>query len=595
MRLLLRIAPFLLAALALAATPGLRAQDLSELGRTAEEMEEDNPFRLTGSVRGPQGPAEGVQLYLELRDMRDRRPFTTLTARTNSEGRYSFDLSRWSSVPEFGMEVVAVSPRFVQSSQILRRSRTELPAALDFDLVPGSSVRGVVVDVDGQPLEGVLIQGGSLRPSRSDERGEWEMNGLPVGPTELRFFLEGYAEGVQAVAPTQPSVLTGFRVELPSARTLGGVVVDRFGGPVPRADLSLGIAGRVRRARADAGGRFEFVGVPADLAGAEIRVQGGDFLPTTRRLTAAEIDALEAEVVLHPGVWLAGTLALPNGEPVSSSQVVDGREMRNAWIAETDADGRWRLGPYPPGVEVIVTGLPPAGDSSWAIAQLLLQPAGADGVHPGRVELWPRGFSSSFRGEFRDGTATLRRRDTGAGGLSGEVVYTAEWDGESDTMAGTIRVPALEQEGEFTARRSFGLAGGLSGQWEIRERLGPSRLNAAPVQARVRTGIVAAERVVDLSLQQGRTLRGQAIRADGEPFIDGEVVLSGWNNNGIYRLSAPIQAAGRFTMERVPDGLFLLEARSRDGADMTPPAIVHGDDGTIVLRATPPGPDPMDD
>jgi len=46
----------------LAAGTRAPAQNLSDLGQTEQELEDQNPYRLVGTISGPQGPAEGVQI-----------------------------------------------------------------------------------------------------------------------------------------------------------------------------------------------------------------------------------------------------------------------------------------------------------------------------------------------------------------------------------------------------------------------------------------------------------------------------------------------------------------------------------------------------
>ena len=589
------IAPVGLLAWLMAWAAAVPAQSRSALGPTATEAREQNPFRLEGTIRGPHGGAQGVQVHVDLRDMRERRPFTTLTSRTDAEGRYTFDLSRY-DIPEFGMEVYTTSPRFIRQSQILRRSRLDLPALLDFTLQPGAIARGVVVDGDGNPLEDVLAGGNNLQTQRSNREGEWEVFGLPMGPSEILFTKEGYAEVVLTVSATEPTILDGYRVEMQSARALRGAVVDRAGNGVARATVRFLQAGRFRTERGDRDGRFEFVGVPEELAGSVLEVAAPGFLPGRRELTPAEEESLEARVVVDNGVWLAGHASLASGDGAAGAIVRLGRGERDVGPqALVASDGSWRLGPLPPGQDVVLTVLPPASEASWAIGTLFLNPPDASGAHAGRVELWPKGFSSTFTATVADGTLTMRRVDDGPGGLAGEVVYTAPWDGAATEAEGTLRVPALEQEGTFRMVQRVKVGEGLGGQWDLREELGPSLLNAAPVQRRLSTGVLLGERVLELALPAGRVLQGQALREDGSPFIDGRAVLYGWNNTGVFSRMAPIRAAGRFTIDRVPEGFFFLVARSEDGEDFTEPAVFSSDAMEVVLRAGAPEPDPMED
>jgi hypothetical protein len=100
--------------------------------------------------------------------------------------------------------------------------------------------------------------------------------------------------------------------------------------------------------------------------------------------------------------------------------------------------------------------------------------------------------------------------------------------------------------------------------------------------------------IADLTLAEPSGISGEALRADGTPFIDGTVYLRDWNGTEVYRPEAKIEAGGRFRFERVPEGTFILQAVSSDREHGTDPMIVRGGIEGVQLIEDP-EPDPIDE
>ncbi|MBX3729255.1 MAG: carboxypeptidase regulatory-like domain-containing protein [Candidatus Sumerlaeia bacterium] len=571
---------------------GAGAQDLS--GLAGDDEVPRNPIRVDGIVRGPMGPAEGVRVLLELSDMRIRRPIAWLETRTDTAGEFSFDLSPW-DLPEYGMEFNTVSRRFIETIRIVRVRRGELPASVELEVQPGSVARGLVVDEEDKPLEGVQIRAPGVRRQTSDEEGQWESFGLPAF-TELSFYKEGYTEVRLPVRTAGPEIVEGLRVVLESARALDGEVVDWQGRPVPFALVMLKTGRTFMQRQADAKGAFQFRGVPEDLDRVILEVLARGYLPTIHRFTDEEKESQRIRVEIDSGVFVRGTVALPSGGLAAGAQVMAGRGGGAASPRSVaDAEGNWRLGPFRPGEAVLFTVLPPATEGTWGIADLVLrQDRTNPGAFAGGVELWPKGFTSTFTAWVQDSTVTMSRRDKGPEGMAGEVRYSGTFDPDAKRIEGTLEVVGMMQTGTFTMRQNAGSGRGVEGEWELREEIGPSGLALAPAQETVAMPLIAGTTTAHLQLDEPLTLRGEALRADGLPFIDGTVYLHDWEGSGVYKPTARIGVGGRFEFDRIPRGTFVLVAVSGDQARQTEPMVLRGGiEGVRLYEEEPP--DPFDD
>lgn len=588
-----RALAWLLVALALVA--GAAAQTLPLEPETEQDPALKNALRVTGVVRGPTGPAEGVQILLELSDMRIRRQVAFLQARTDSAGMFEIDLSAH-DMPRYGLQFNTSSVRYMETRRILQHDRADFPVHIELEVQPGTVARGTVKDDEGNPLEGVFISAPDVRGAQSDAHGNWEVFGLPPHGATLLFRKEGQTEQSVAVQSDGPGVVEGLEVVMPSATRFAGKVVDG-GGNAVEFPLVYFVAGeRYLQVVGDKEGSFLFKGVPETIVDARLTAMAKGFLPTDHDVTADEAAKFEATVAMDAGVFFEGKALLPDGTPAPGAIVVAGPTFApSVPQAPAGSDGTWTLGPFPPLSQQVLTVLPPSPEPLWGVADLVLKSTGKPGQFEGDVELWPKGFSSDFTAAFANGRVTMDRRDEGVGGLSGPVKYSGAWDGVANEFKGTMEVVGFAQTGEFTMRRSRVAGEGLAGEWELREEIGPSQLDLAPRQIAFRAPAIAGCMTVDLHLDKGLTLSGTVLRADGKPFIDGTVHVSDWEGTSVYRPTAEIGAGGKFELRRLPQGTFLVQAISRDETNATFEVVARGGVAGIVLREGEPDVDPMDE
>ncbi|MDX2176788.1 MAG: carboxypeptidase-like regulatory domain-containing protein [Candidatus Sumerlaeia bacterium] len=545
----------------------LRIEDLND-----EFAAPENPLRADGSVRTADGPASNVQVILEVTDMRIRRQVEVLRTRTDANGEFSFDLSKF-AIPRFGLQFNTRSPRFVEALKIVRADSAELPVRVDLVVEPGAAATGTVRDRGGNPLEGVSISAPGMSGSTSERGGAYEFFGLPVGsPTTIRFSKSGFTDGFLEIVPEQAELLEGQDIVLEPAAPLKGVVLDPLGNPAKQASIVFSSPTGWQRERVKTDGTFELRAVPEEVEEAVVEAMAPEWLPVRRPLSEAERGGGGIELRLRAGVTLAGRISGPDGAAAGGASVVladpRGREVARALA---DAEGRWSLGPFETATRFTAVALPASTSERRDSGEFFISAMGADGTGEGVVEPWPGGYSSDFRITLEGDTVRMERRDRGSGGLPGVVRYEGRLDAEKMQIEGRLTVEATGAEGTFWAGKYAVTPGSLPGDWDLRETVGRGRLLAAPAAVRVETGSFAARRVADFSLPAAGVLRGRVLRGDGSALTRGTVLLSSWEGTSLYRVEAPIGPGGEFELTGLPPGPIKVAARDADTLRESPP------------------------
>ena len=250
---------------------------------------------------------------------------------------------------------------------------------VEFRLKPSRPLRGRVVDKEGRPIPGALIEAGEWQGHRplewqanSDGRGRFEWTDAPAESIELRVLKRGY----RTVNAELASSAEEHVIELgPATRIRGRVVDAETGQPIPRFTLWPGF-------------RFSEEGdVHWSWWAAEDHTQG-EYETTTdlgwpmpededrryfvridaegyRGVVSPPFEGGPAEhvfdVKLEKGMGASGVVLLPDGEPAEGAEVVLAAEsrrvaVRNGSVAygwarppkvRTAADGKFVL-PYEP-------------------------------------------------------------------------------------------------------------------------------------------------------------------------------------------------------------------------------------------------------
>ena len=197
-------------------------------------------------------------------------------------------------------------------------------------------------------------------PERAAEPAAQELRALDDGDAPRR------VESVAGTGPVSDSAAPAPTSEAPRGRALEGRVLDPLGQAVAGARVLLGegsaaflgdtpldgpSAARlfdVREERTDGEGRFRFEGVAADALRVAVRASG--FAPYDAVDVPMPSSARLADIVLEPGVRLAGRVVDASGRPVSGVRVLRGGATSGfvfggarVQVAATAADGSFEV------------------------------------------------------------------------------------------------------------------------------------------------------------------------------------------------------------------------------------------------------------
>ncbi|MCE9580451.1 MAG: carboxypeptidase regulatory-like domain-containing protein [Deltaproteobacteria bacterium] len=436
--------------------------------------------------------------------------------------------------------VTASHPEYVPMS-----ASTEVGASgatLDFSLVPGGAIEGVVLDAGTrQPVGGATVAvareavttgphggGGAATSSRgrttvtAGPDGKFRVAGLEPGSIVLAARAPGRATDAPTTVPLGVAeVVTGVELFVAAAPSVSGVVVDEKGAPIADADVMAMSDGNAMGATTDASGAFAFEGLrPGPYA---ITAQAEGWLASTpTRVTVERAPVTGVKVVLRAGAMIRGRV-----EPAGAAAVTIEREQGAISMADlasllvtppradTAADGSFAIGPVDPGTVVVAAR---AADGRRGKTSVVVGARGADGV----VITLDAGA-----------TLTGRVRDE-AGPVAGAVVNVRARGGD--------RTAVIVNGVETTADRAitgadgrFVLAGLAGGDYDVvvlDEHGAPYAWRAPADRARPAAPIavsIAANGKKDVALEIERPngeITGVVIGPDGKPMADAWVSAS---------------------------------------------------------------------
>ncbi|WAS93862.1 carboxypeptidase regulatory-like domain-containing protein [Nannocystis punicea] len=275
-------------------------------------------------------------------------------------GEYKVDVRCEGHVPEDMYEAVKVVDRSLSGVQ--------------WKVTRGRSIRGVVVDARGRPVEKMTVNAGSKpdpgRPhaqrivsfgGSTDASGRFEVAGLLPGLYEV--VVSAWEPPRAAPRPLEVALpkgqdVEGVRIELPAVGEVRGTVRDANGKPVRGASVSLsGGANRFSRTVADDGAfRIEHVGAGEYRAEVQkgwekLRAPGTSDDDVQGEKIEVRADAVTTVnlVVASASGKISGVVRDEHGAPVADAFVDVGRESDSAGAAKGSGsrEARWTFGKRP--------------------------------------------------------------------------------------------------------------------------------------------------------------------------------------------------------------------------------------------------------
>jgi hypothetical protein len=505
---------------------------------------------LEGLVRTTDGKPVDKALVLAQPVMASMREPALVVGRTDPAGKFRLVLK----AP--GAHRVRIeAPGWAAAT--LKEARPGAP--LSVTLQKGAVIEGTVRDgTTGTPLPSATVE---ARDETGAVHAPWEPDAGTVRATTNargQFRIEGLATGLHTVSarlrgfnrPTRRSIPTGGRVDLyafPGA-TLTGVVRDDQGGGLAGAAVRAegeirGWSGMSPVVVADANGRFELTGLSAGTF--RVVARHPEFAPTWVSGVTLERGAeTDVEVVLRRGAAVSGRLVAGEDQPVRGRVGVQETDERpvprldDALSGEAGPDGRFRV-MLPPGshtLAVVAPGYTPRSVDTVVGTGGAPVDLGDIAVEPGLV----------IRGRVRD-----------KAGLP--IAESQAWGSMPRMMGGGGSGPS-EARGE--ADGTFLLAGLTAGLYRVSVRARGYAEQVKQVEAGTNTEFV---------LDRAGSISGLVVDDSGAPVESFRIVARPLREMGPTSPSPKMDNSsgsdGRFLLEDVPEGTWVVEASAPDRAN----------------------------
>ncbi len=302
------------------------------------------------------GPIAGATAQLG----RDRFGTGEPRATTNSEGRFVIKDCK----P--GRSAVTVQADGM-APEIQEVTVGKSDNALEFHLSAGHTLRGRILDVEGEPIAGVTVVPDTWRGYRTlarrmktDSEGKFTWQGAPADAVEYDIFKQGYMSNrnLSLLASEKEQVITLF----PELEVHGRVTDAKTGKPVPKFRI---VRGRIQWNSDNtywtrdegvryAEGRYSYK-FNEPMRGWLLRVVAPGYLPATSRVFESDEGRQQFDFALQPGEGVSGLVLLANGNPAEGAEVgmataekraslTEGRfdqSQNSADVTTTDAKGRF--------------------------------------------------------------------------------------------------------------------------------------------------------------------------------------------------------------------------------------------------------------
>ena len=295
---------------------------------------------------------------------------------------------------------------------------------IDFEVIPGLQVNGVVVNSSRQPVAGAEVTLARVPGPKvlSSFDGHFTLRGIPflsaqeggqagnLGLTSLQLYAthRQYGTGFSDPLPAAPGEpVNDVVITLQGFSSLSGSVVDTANNPVPGADVLLRdlVSGSQYEQQTQTNGAFRFTQVSTSLP-PEGRLEGTHTLQVSHPAYAV----LRDQVVLKPGEDRVIQLRLENGSNISGRATdVSGSPIPGVLVsvlgtqgsaasAQTDGTGLYFVTGIPAGAYDLLFRLDSNPPLTGALYQVPAGTAGADVVlQPGEWRVTGTAFDAQNR------------------------------------------------------------------------------------------------------------------------------------------------------------------------------------------------------
>ncbi len=323
---------------------------------------------ISGVVHDSEGkPARAAEVWCVWRTEPEKR-----LAKSRTDGEGYFVLGNI-PVSANSVRVFATAPGLSRGSDHTSINSSHLASRVDIRLWDADTIRGRVVDANGQPISGVKVTasnessrvfgGDSQGEDITDQEGRFEMTKVPLGEITVRawaprhviastvFWHADETEGVELALAKGKGVTLAVQVKgLPEG-------VKASLSVRPYSDGSFQILPAPMNGGLDAAGRWELAGLPDYRFDVRVRAEGYSFNPRRRRVEPGnKSHELEFTVVKDETNVLSGTLRDQAGKPLAGQRLQcrasnGGRRTE----AKTAEDGSFSIqSPLAPGAQAMI-------------------------------------------------------------------------------------------------------------------------------------------------------------------------------------------------------------------------------------------------
>ena len=555
---------------AITLTPGQEIEDLEievvvpEVGRESQQTPRPaasvKQRLVEGTVLAPDGsPVDAARIGIRVEGGRMtgaailRGRFGARVALTATRLTFTVSDARDSSGRLIAHAPFALSDQPADSGPFMLQLRAGQPVAGRVEDDEGNGIADVHLSIGGGGRGPRALRTG--KSTRTDPEGNFRFEGLAEGSHKIRVELSQEYIGSREVFASAGE--EDVRISFTRGAVIAGQVFGPDGEPIEGVEMAAMPADRSTQrwvnAVSDKEGLFRFVGLTQDAV-YTVRAR-----PWARDVGRADLlhayvrdvrpGREDVEVHLQVGVHLEGQLLLPDGTPAGGHSVAGFEEGQEggARSVKTDAEGRFRIGPFGPGTLVSLSGYPRVRTHDAVSLRGIRVPASrltlrlkTSRVRYGRVA-----------GEGLRGFQWAWNTASGHRGFKGPV--------EED---GSIVINRLPEEGKVTVF--------VYGRADDRYALATDVLVSGD-----------EDEVVQLELLEGVGIKGtidETIRKDLRHIttIRAESVAHGFFKH------AYMQGDGSFHIRGIPAGRYLLRVMNQEHKEVATTEVEAGTDDVVV-------------